>query len=76
MVNADRFVAIIEDSIFAYEVISSIDDEGNGANPYEVRFNDEPLTHNQTIHFIDTYGYADLSDEIMTQYLDALLNDC
>lgn len=61
-----NFTAVIETDIFVIEVVSSIDDDG--VTILEVYFGDDPLTHSQMIHFIKSYGEADLDDEIMSQY--------
>jgi|GEM_PF-2297395 len=62
------YTAVIEDSIFTYEVKANINQAEDDANPYEVWFGGEQMSRKQTIHFINTYGVADLTDEILAQY--------
>lgn len=59
------FTAVIEDSIFTYEVKVLIDELVNYQCVY---FGDTTLHHEAMLFFIKTYGEADLDDEVMTQY--------
>lgn len=67
-----NFTATLECDMFTYEVKAWIDEDG--ANPLDVYFGDKKLSSYHLKHFITVYGYADLVDEIMSQY-DAWCKD-
>lgn len=60
------FMAVLECDMFTYHVKANISEMG--VNVYEILFGDEPLTHDQFVHFVTVYGEADLDDEIIDQY--------
>lgn len=61
-----KFTAVLECDMFDYVVKADISEMG--VNAHTVLFGEEPLNHNQLIHFITVYGEADLDDEVMRQY--------
>lgn len=62
-----NFTAIIEDSIFSYEVTVTISKTG-GVEIIDIYFGGSPLSRWHTRHFVETYCENELEDEIMTQY--------
>lgn len=61
------FTSVIDTGYITFEVKAWIDDDG--PNVLAVYFGVEPLSHGQMLSFISQYGEADLSDEIMTQFM-------